>query len=151
MQVALAEDNLLLREGVARLLTEAGFDVAAQCGTAAELLAAVDGAPPDVAIVDIRMPPTHTDEGLRAAQRDPRASIPDAASSCSPSTSRWRYALSCCRTPPRASATCSRTASPTSTTFADAVRRVAGGGSALDPEVVAAAARPPRAPTRWTR
>jgi DNA-binding NarL/FixJ family response regulator len=67
VRVALAEDGMLFREGVARLLGEAGFEISASCETADELLREVDVAPPDVAIVDIRMPPTHTDEGLRAA------------------------------------------------------------------------------------
>jgi DNA-binding NarL/FixJ family response regulator len=67
VRVALAEDGMLFREGVARLLGEAGFEVTARCETAEELLREVDAAPPDLAIVDIRMPPTHTDEGLRAA------------------------------------------------------------------------------------
>ena len=67
MRVAIAEDSVLLREGVARLLDDAGFDVVAQCGTADELLLKVRSFPPDVAVVDIRLPPTHNDEGLRAA------------------------------------------------------------------------------------
>jgi len=67
VRVALAEDGMLFREGVSRLLGDAGFTVTACCSTGEELLREVDSAPPDVAIVDIRMPPTHTDEGLRAA------------------------------------------------------------------------------------
>jgi DNA-binding NarL/FixJ family response regulator len=67
MRVAIAEDSVLLREGVARLLDDAGFDVVAQCGTAEESLLKVRSFPPDVAVVDIRLPPTHNDEGLRAA------------------------------------------------------------------------------------
>jgi DNA-binding NarL/FixJ family response regulator len=67
VRVAIAEDSVLLREGVARLLGEAGMDVVAQCKTADELLLDVASYPVDVAIVDIRLPPTHTDEGLRAA------------------------------------------------------------------------------------
>ncbi len=67
MRVAIAEDSVLLREGVARVLGEAGFDVIAQCGTADELRLKVDSYPVDVAIVDIRLPPTHSDEGLVAA------------------------------------------------------------------------------------
>jgi DNA-binding NarL/FixJ family response regulator len=68
LRLVLADDSILLREGIARLLAEAGFDVVAQAGTADELLTAVRDHRPDVAIVDIRMPPTHTDEGLRAAE-----------------------------------------------------------------------------------
>jgi DNA-binding NarL/FixJ family response regulator len=67
VRVVLADDAALLREGLARVLTEAGLDVAAQVGTASDLLEAVEALTPDVAVVDIRMPPTHTDEGLIAA------------------------------------------------------------------------------------
>ncbi len=69
MRVVIAEDVMLTREGIARLLTDAGIDVAAQVGDAASLLGAVQVMQPDAAIVDIRMPPTHTDEGLAAAQQ----------------------------------------------------------------------------------
>ncbi len=68
MRVVLADDAMILREGLSRLLQEAGFDVVGQAGDADELLQFVQRERPDVAIVDIRMPPTHTDEGLRAAK-----------------------------------------------------------------------------------
>ena len=67
MRVAIAEDSVLLREGVAHLLRQAGMDVVAECGDADELLRCIRSDPVDVAIVDIRLPPTHSDEGLRAA------------------------------------------------------------------------------------
>ncbi|MFF6774612.1 response regulator [Streptomyces sp. NPDC012637] len=67
MRVILAEDSTLLREGLVRLLAEEGHEVRAAVGTAVELLAAVQADPPDVVVADVRMPPTHTDEGLRAA------------------------------------------------------------------------------------
>jgi DNA-binding NarL/FixJ family response regulator len=67
VRVAIAEDGVLLREGLARLLGEAGFEVVAQCGDADELLLKVRGNSLDAVIVDIRLPPTHSDEGLRAA------------------------------------------------------------------------------------
>ncbi len=67
MRVILADDSVLLREGLARMLVESGFEVVAQVGDAVALLAAVDADPPDVCIVDIRMPPTNTTEGLVAA------------------------------------------------------------------------------------
>ncbi len=67
MRVAIAEDSVLLREGIARLLADAGFEVTARCGDAGELLRELRVTRPDVAIVDIRLPPTHSDEGLRAA------------------------------------------------------------------------------------
>ena len=72
VRVVVADDAMLLREGIVRLLHEAGFDVVGQSATAEDLLADVRAHAPDVAIVDIRMPPTHTDEGLRAALDDPR-------------------------------------------------------------------------------
>jgi len=68
MRVVVADDAVILREGLARLLREAGFDVVGLAGDSDELLELVEHGAPDVAIVDIRMPPTHTDEGLRAAQ-----------------------------------------------------------------------------------
>jgi len=67
VRVAIAEDSVLLREGLSRLLGEAGFEVVAQCDSADELLLKVRSYPLDVVIVDIRLPPTHSDEGLRAA------------------------------------------------------------------------------------
>jgi DNA-binding NarL/FixJ family response regulator len=67
VRVAIAEDSVLLREGIARLLIDAGFDVVARCGDADQLRSEIRVAVPDVAVVDIRLPPTHTDEGLRAA------------------------------------------------------------------------------------
>src|SRR5690349_21011874 len=76
MNVVLAEDSVLLREGIARLLDDAGFEVLAQSGTADDLLRHVAMHKPDVAIVDIRMPPTQTDEGLQAA-REIRERFPD--------------------------------------------------------------------------
>jgi DNA-binding NarL/FixJ family response regulator len=76
VRVVIADDEVLLREGLERLLTESGFDVVGKVGTAAELLRKVELARPEVAIVDIKMPPTHTDEGLVAAQQI-RESHPD--------------------------------------------------------------------------
>jgi DNA-binding NarL/FixJ family response regulator len=78
MRVVIADDAPLIREGVARLLTENGVDVVDQVGDADALIRSVAGLRPDVALVDIRMPPTHTDEGLRAA-RDIRLRYPDTA------------------------------------------------------------------------
>ena len=69
MRVVVADDAVILREGLARLLEEAGFEVVGLAGNADELCSLVDRTNPDVAIVDIRMPPTHTDEGLRAAKQ----------------------------------------------------------------------------------
>ena len=76
MRVVIADDEVLLRDGLDRLLTEAGFDVVGKAGTPRELRREVELARPDVAIIDIKMPPTHTDEGLVAAE-EIRASHPD--------------------------------------------------------------------------
>ena len=79
VRVALADDSVLLREGIAALLEEEGFDVVGQAGTGVDLLALVDEELPDIAIVDIRMPPTKTDEGIRATheikRRHPRTGV----------------------------------------------------------------------------
>ena len=105
MRVAIAEDSVLLREGVAQLLTDAGIEVTARCGTADELLVRVAEDPPDAVIVDIRLPPTHTDEGMRAALTM-RREYPDVGVSCSPNTSRWGWPCGCWPTRLKASATC---------------------------------------------
>jgi DNA-binding NarL/FixJ family response regulator len=78
MRIVIADDAALIREGVAHLLTESGFEVVGQVGDADALLASVRDTRPDVALVDIRMPPTHTDEGLRAA-REIRLQYPETA------------------------------------------------------------------------
>jgi DNA-binding NarL/FixJ family response regulator len=78
VRVVVADDELLTREGIARLLADAGVEVVAQAGDVATLMRHVESAPPDAAIVDIRMPPSHTDEGLVAARRI-RAEHPDTA------------------------------------------------------------------------
>ena len=78
MRVVIADDAPLIREGVARLLTENGVEVVDEVGNADTLLTSVRDLRPDVALVDIRMPPTHTDEGLRAA-REIRLRYPDTA------------------------------------------------------------------------
>src|SRR3990170_2561241 len=78
LRVVIADDSVLLREGLSRLLEESGFEVAGQAGDAEDLLRKVGAHRPDVAVVDVRMPPTHTDEGLRAAHRI-RAEHPDTA------------------------------------------------------------------------
>lgn len=114
MRVVIADDSVLLREGVARLLTDAGFEVVAQAGDADDLLRKVRAHKPDVAIVDVRMPPDHTDEACAPPARSATSSPTSASSSC-PSTSRPSTPASSSQTAPTASATSSRTASPTST------------------------------------
>ena len=87
MRVILADDAVVIREGLARLLAEQGIDVLAQAATAEELVRLVATEPPDVAVIDIRMPPTYTNEGLRAAQEIRERSPAKWARSSSRSTS----------------------------------------------------------------
>jgi DNA-binding NarL/FixJ family response regulator len=135
MRVVLADDSVLLREGVARLLEDAGMEVVGQAGDADDLLRKVNAHKPDVAVIDVRMPPTHTDEGLRAAAaiRDahPQTGVlvlsayideGPALELLSDSAEGLGYLLK------------DRVGDVDG--FVDAVRRVGDGGSALDPEVV---------------
>ena len=111
MRIVIAEDSVLLRDGLTRLLAERGHEVVATAGDAVELLAAVAREDPDVAIVDVRMPPTFTDEGVRAAlelrERNPALAVLVLSQYV-----EERYAASCSPATRAASATCSRTASP---------------------------------------
>ena len=88
MRVVIAEDTVLLREGLAGLLEDAGHEVVGRAGDAEALLALVGEHAPDLAVVDVRMPPDYDDEGTRAAAEIRRAPPGDGACSCSPSTSR---------------------------------------------------------------
>ena len=106
MRVVIADDAVLLREGAARLLEDAGFEVVGQAGDAEDLLRKVRAHKPDVAIVDVRMPPDNTDDGLRAALTIRERAARRRRSCCSPSTSRTAISASCSRAAPRASATC---------------------------------------------
>ncbi len=114
MRVALADDALILREGLSRLLTEAGFEVVGLAADGDALLELIERTRPDVAIIDIRMPPTHTDEGLRAAKiiRERWPAIGILVLSQHVNT---RYASNCSPPGPTASAISSRSESPTST------------------------------------
>ena len=148
--VVVADDSVLLREGIVRLLDEAGFEVVAQAGDAEDLLRKVGAHRPDVAVVDIRMPPDQHRRRPARRARDPRRATRHVGCWCSPSTSRRATRWSWSATPPAGSATCSRTGWPTWSAFVDAVRRVAEGGSALDPEVVSQLLGPRAgATTRW--
>jgi DNA-binding NarL/FixJ family response regulator len=136
MRVVIADDSVLLREGLARLLAEAGFDVVGQAGDAEALLAEVEAHHPDVAIVDIRMPPTHTDEGLRAArelrERDARLGILVLSQYVRPS-----YALELLRGGSQGIGYLLKDRVSDLVELTDGVRRVGEGGCVLDPSVIA--------------
>ena len=134
--MVIAEDSVLLREGIARLLEESGFEVAGHAGDGEDLLRKVGAHKPDIAVVDIRMPPTHTDEGLRAAHRI-RAEHPDTAVLVLSQYVEETYAFDLLSESTERTGYLLKDRIADIETFTDAVRRVASGGSALDPEVVA--------------
>ena len=134
-RVVLADDSVLLREGVARLLEEAGFEVVAQSGTAEDLLRHVAMHKPDVAVIDIRMPPTHTDEGLRAA-REIRERYPGVGVLLLSQYVEPGYAMALLETSAEGVGYLLKDRVSDLEQFGTAVRRVADGGSALDPAVV---------------
>jgi DNA-binding NarL/FixJ family response regulator len=134
-RVVIADDSVLLREGVARLLEEAGFEVAGQSGTAEDLLRHVGLYKPEVAIVDIRMPPTHTDEGLRAAQQI-RERHPQVAVLVLSQYVEATYAMELLQTSAEGAGYLLKDRVSDIEQFTQAVQRVASGGTALDPAVV---------------
>ena len=133
-RVVLADDSVLLREGIARLLADVGFDVVAQAGDGEELLRAVAAELPDVAIVDIRMPPTHTDEGLRAAA-EIRERHPDVAVLVLSQHIEEDYALELLTENRDGVGYLLKDRVADVEEFTAAVRRVAEGGLVLDQEV----------------
>ena len=136
LRVAIAEDSVLLREGLTRLLAEAGHQVVASAADAEELMRAVERCGPDVCVIDVRMPPTFTDEGLRAALVI-RHRWPDTGVLV---LSQWveeRYATELISGSPHGVGYLLKDRVADVAEFLDALRRVAEGGSALDPEVVA--------------
>jgi DNA-binding NarL/FixJ family response regulator len=135
VRVVIADDSVLLREGLSRLLEESGFEVAGQAGDAEDLLRKVGAHHPDVAVVDVRMPPTHTDEGLRAAHRI-RAEHADTAVLVLSQYVDEAYALDLLSESTERTGYLLKDRIADIETFTDAVQRVASGGSALDPEVV---------------
>jgi DNA-binding NarL/FixJ family response regulator len=135
MRVVIADDSALLREGLARLLTEAGFEVIGQARDGEELLAEADAGRPDVAIVDIRMPPTHTDEGLRAA-RELRIRHPGMGVLVLSQYVRPSYALELLEGGADGIGYLLKDRVADVEELTDSVRRVGEGGSVLDPAVV---------------
>jgi DNA-binding NarL/FixJ family response regulator len=136
LRVVVADDSLLVREGVVRLLEAAGFEVVAEAGDGDELLAAVRAHRPDAAVVDIRMPPTHTDEGVRAAGAI-RAEFPQTGVLVLSQHAEEGYALRLLGDRPEGVGYLLKDRVGDARSLAQAVRQVAQGGSALDPEVVA--------------
>jgi DNA-binding NarL/FixJ family response regulator len=136
IRVVVADDSVLLREGLCRLLEESGFEVAGQAGDAEDLLRKVGAHKPDIAVVDVRMPPTHTDEGLRAAHRI-REEHPATAVLVLSQYVEEAYALDLLSQSTERTGYLLKDRVSDVDAFTDAVRRVANGGSALDPEVVA--------------
>lgn len=136
MRVVIADDSLLLREGLARLLEEQGFDVVATVGDGEGLLRAAHDHVPDVCVVDVRMPPTFTDEGLRAALVL-RRELPDVGILVLSQYVEERYAVDLVAGNPRGVGYLLKERVADVLDFADACRRVAAGGTALDPDVVA--------------
>jgi DNA-binding NarL/FixJ family response regulator len=136
MRIVIAEDSVLLRAGLTRLLTDGGFDVVAAVPDAGQLLGAVAEHQPDLAVIDVRMPPTHTDEGIRAALVIGRQ-YPGVALLILSQYVEESYAsdLLSVRTSSVGYLLKDRVAHVPE--FLDALRRVAAGGTALDPEVVA--------------
>ncbi len=135
MRVVVADDSTLLREGLVRLLEEAGLEVVGQAADGEELLRKVRAHKPDVAIVDVRMPPTHTDEGLRAA-REIRSELPGVAILVLSQYVEVAYARELLAESAEGLGYLLKDRVADVAALTDAVRRVGAGGSALDPEVV---------------
>ena len=136
MRVVLAEDSVLLRGGLTKLLTDGGFEVVAAVPDADQLLTAVDAHQPDIVVVDVRMPPTHTDEGIRAALVI-RRQHPKIAVCVLSQYVEERYATDLLSVDTSGVGYLLKDRVAHVSDFLDALRRVAAGGTALDPEVVA--------------
>jgi DNA-binding NarL/FixJ family response regulator len=143
MRVVVADDAVLVREGIARLLQDAGFDVVGKAGTAEELMLKVRSYEPDVVITDIRMPPTQTDEGLRAA-REIRRDHPGTGVLVLSQHIEPRYAMSLLSESAEGLGYLLKDRVVDLRDLESAVRRVGTGGSALDPLVVAQLVRKER-------
>jgi DNA-binding NarL/FixJ family response regulator len=135
MRVVIADDAVLFREGLAKVLEAAGIQVAGQVGDAEGLLARVHADPPDAVVVDIRMPPTHTSEGLGAAQRI-RADHPDVGVLVLSQYVEPHHAMQLLEGGARGVGYLLKDRVADVSEVIDAVRRVAGGGSVIDPDVV---------------
>ena len=137
LRLVLADDSMLLREGIARLLTESGFEIVGQAGGADALVAAVREHRPDVAIIDIRMPPDHTDEGLRAAEAIRAEHGTEVGILVLSQYVETSFALRLVADGAGGVGYLLKDRVDDLDDFADAIRRIARGGSVIDPEVVA--------------
>jgi len=136
MRLVIAEDSVLMREGLARVLTEGGFEVVAQAGNAEELQEAVRRWKPDVAIVDVRMPPTQTSEGAQAAQ-EIRSEHPEVGVLLLSQVIEATHAVALVSERPEGFGYLLKDRVLEIDDFYDAVRRVGEGGTAIDAEVIA--------------
>jgi DNA-binding NarL/FixJ family response regulator len=143
VRIVIADDALILREGLARLLTEAGFEVVGLAGDAQQLITLVEEQHPDVAIVDIRMPPTHTNEGLHAA-REIRARWPAVGIIVLSQYLQPSYAFELLQSGAEGIGYLLKDRLSDLDELSSSVRRVAEGGSVLDPSVVAQLLERPR-------
>jgi DNA-binding NarL/FixJ family response regulator len=143
MRVVIADDAMLIREGTARLLEEVGFEIVGKADDAPKLLRAVALDRPDVAIIDIKMPPTHTDEGLIAAEQI-RASHPQVAVLVLSQYLESRYATRLLEHHPQAVGYLLKERVSDIAVLADAIRRVAEGECVLDPTIVTRLIQRPR-------
>jgi DNA-binding NarL/FixJ family response regulator len=136
MQVVIAEDSVLLREGIARLLTDAGHAVVARVGDGPGLIAAIEEHHPQISIVDVRMPPSFRDEGLRAAL-EARRRVPGTAVLVLSQYVEEQYASELLESGAEGVGYLLKDRVADVADFLSAVRQVASGGTVLDPEVVA--------------
>jgi len=136
LRVVIAEDSALLREGLARILAEGDFEVAGQCANADELHDVVRRRRPNVAVVDVRMPPTHTDEGARAA-RELREEYPEMGVLLLSQVVEAAHALALFSERPEGFGYLLKDRVLEIDDFLEAVRRVGRGGTAIDPDVIA--------------
>jgi len=136
MRIVIAEDSVLLRDGLTRMLTDGGFEVVAAVPDAGQLLKAVAEHQPDLAVIDVRMPPTHTDEGIKAALVI-RRQFPEVALLVLSQYVEESYATDLLSEATSSVGYLLKDRVAHVRDFLDALRRVAAGGTALDPEVVA--------------
>lgn len=147
MRIVIADDEMLLREGLARLLTDAGFDVTAKATNATELLRSVRLTSPDVAIVDIKMPPTHTEEGLVAA-KEIRSSHPETGVLVLSHYLEASYAMRLLQDHPERVGYLLKDRVSDIAVLAEALQRIADGECVLDPTIVSRLINRPREQSR---